>query len=185
MAGPFYPIDNLIEHTKGRCHREESLETLPVVNKIVESVGIVSLEDLVAPLQNGHDMKIQIVGEKNAQGAAFPRGSLPKTPRPVYTIFKQTCHPDHKKMFASGWPFDYIPALDAVVLGSFVSKEEANQEAREILEEWKLSAGPEESVTHILVEGCIVCRLSGVVRTQMLTVRFDDGRVDTDGVIIY
>jgi hypothetical protein len=120
---------------------------LTILDETVEGVGIVSLEHLIAPLPNGHHMKIEILQEENAPVAAFLRGCQPGSPRPVYPIPEQTCHPDHKKMLANGCSFDYIPALDFVVLETLLSIDEANQEARAVLDDWNVSVGPGEVST--------------------------------------
>lgn len=97
-------MDSIVEHMLGRCQWEGSLPALPVLRETIENVGIVGLGHIVAPLPGGYYMTIQIVPEKNAEVANFLHNYPPHTPRPVYRIVKQTCHPHHEELLENDWP---------------------------------------------------------------------------------
>jgi hypothetical protein len=77
--------------------------------------------------------------------------------------------------------------VDSDVLGTCLSKEEANNTARDIFRQWNadkkagdmLIAGSNEGI--FLGPVCI----SDVVQTKLLIVNFEDGRIEKDGVISY
>jgi hypothetical protein len=112
IVGPFYPLQKMVEHIQSRCGKEGSLPALRILKKTMEDVGIVSLEHLIAPLPGGGNMMIEVVREKNIEVAAFLRNCPPGTPRPVFTILKQTPHPELAKIMAGSWPFEHVPTLD-------------------------------------------------------------------------
>jgi len=120
VAGPFCPMDSIVQHIEQRCIRENSLPALPVLRETIEGAGIVSLGHIVAPLPGGQHMTIEIVREKNAQVATFLNDCPPRSPRPVYTILEQTCHPDHEQILAVLWPHEHIPTLDWKVIKTFL-----------------------------------------------------------------
>lgn len=191
LAGPFYPMDRIVEHIKGRCIRAGSLPAIPLLDEIIENVGIVGLEHPVAPLPflpEGQHMTIGIVREKNSEVAAFLRSRTPNSPRPVYSLFKQICHPESTKLLAnrSRWPFEHVPTLDFEILETFLWKEAANEGGRKALAVMGANKKLGDTVSDMLHDGCFVGQLceKGVPK-QILMVHFDDGKIERDGVISY
>jgi hypothetical protein len=139
FAWPFYPFESIVKHIEGRFMRKESLPALSMFKGIIGCIGIITLEYLVAPLPGEDEMVIQIVRRKNPKVAAFLRGCSSHSPRPMCSIFSQTTHPDHVMLLApgDGWPFEHIPMADSDVLGTCLSKQEANETARGIFRQWK------------------------------------------------
>jgi hypothetical protein len=109
-------MDNMVEHIKGRCVRAGSLSALPLLDETIESVGIVGLEHLVTPLPplpEGQSMTIEVVRGKNAEVLTLLRNWPANSPRPVYSLLKQTCHPDSDQLLAgrARWPLSICPLL--------------------------------------------------------------------------
>jgi hypothetical protein len=187
IAGPFYPMEKMIEHIQRRCGKEGSLLGLRTLKETIENIGMVSLEHLVAPLPGEEHMKIEVVREKNAEVAEFLRSCPPGTPKPVYMVLKQVPHPAHEEIMAGSWPFKYAPTLDLEMLKTLLSKEKANEEASRILDSWNADKRPGDTVFGGLHEGAFLGQLLGSngVRKQLLTVQMEDGRIERNGVVGY
>jgi hypothetical protein len=187
VAGPFWPIEAMGEHIQSRCSKERSLPALRKLNEVVESIGFVSLQHIIAQLPGGEQMTIEVVREKNPDVAGFLRSCPRGTPRPVYTIFKRVPHPEVQQITAGSWPFDYIPTLDMEILKTFLSKEKANEEAGRILGSWKAETQSGDKVHGGMHSGLFLGQLCGPnqVTKQILRVHMDDGKVDRNGVAGY
>jgi hypothetical protein len=138
LVGPFYLMERTVEHIKGRCLRPGSLSATPMLDEVIKNIGIVGVQHLVAPLPSlphGQHMTVEIVREKYPDVAAFLRGCPANSPRPVYSLSKQTCHPDSAQLLAdrSHWLFEHVPTLDFELLRTFLSKEAANEAGQKAL----------------------------------------------------
>jgi hypothetical protein len=187
FAGPFWPIEAMGEHIHSRCSKEGSLPALRRLHEVVESIGFVGLQHIVAPLPGGEHMTIEVVGEKNPDVAGYLRSCPRGTPRHVYTISKQVLHPEFEQIIASSWPFDYVPTLDVEILKTFLSKEKVNEEAGRIFDTWKTDTQSGDTVRGGMYSGLFLGQLFGPnqVPKQMLTVHMDEGKVDRNGVAGY
>jgi hypothetical protein len=177
IAGPFYPIEKMGQLIESRCSKEKSLPALRTLKEVTESIGLVSLQQIVAPLPGGAHMTIEVVREKNPSVAEFLRSCPPGIPRPVFMVIKQVPHPAMKEIMAGGWPFNHIPHLDLDILKSCLSKETANEEAGKILESWKADSQPEDKVIGGVLEGDFIGKLCGpdLLAKQVLMVHMNDG----------
>jgi hypothetical protein len=79
-----------------------------------------------------------------------------------------------------------VPTLDFEILGTFLSKEAANEAGRRALAVMGANKQPGESVADMLHKGLFVGQLCEKAEPkQVLMVHFDDSKLEKAGVISY
>jgi hypothetical protein len=89
------------------------------------------------------------------------------------------------------WPcslaIEHMPTLDFEIVETFLSKDAANEGARNALAVWEAHKQPGELVSDMLHEGSFVgqlCNSKGVPK-QILMVYFNDRKIGRNGIIRY
>jgi hypothetical protein len=166
VSGPYYPWEHLTIQVVRRLEHEGSTAGVDSFIEMIEDGTVAVLAHFKAPLPDGNIIRFDIIREKNAEVARIWPGDV---------WFVKVSEPDMNDRSVTT---EYPPMHAVELRGTFRTKEEANQRAREVVDEMKEEAGRNAHVTRHLENGLFQGMvIAGRRYAKLIEVVHDQGQI--------
>ncbi|KAF2017120.1 hypothetical protein BU24DRAFT_490346 [Aaosphaeria arxii CBS 175.79] len=138
LIGPFHPIEDAAVSIRERLERENSQDGLKIFDFLFNTTGMSSVIAQTAALAEGNHLRVTFTNESNPEVTKALQSRKPGASVDTYNVM--TMRPNFAA-FNNPKSHDHVLVDEQDIYKTFLSKDEANQTAKDLLQEWKKESG--------------------------------------------